>query len=221
MSIVCLYLLQVVKRIVDMYRRRKRASGQGLLIPLTDITRIREVMVQVNVDDACYDSFRIFINAKYSNLSKIIDMSAENLVQLLQIEDDIVRSGSGELVEDPLKELFLFLMQLAFERPIILKEDDERGTSLCIIRDSMEDFISKTIRIKSTGVLSEEMIATLNQSNNTVEELEDVTAVMNDTVVQSDIGGMGDITNRMVPPFFSPENAYPSGSRNAPIRVHI
>jgi hypothetical protein len=143
-----LFTLQLMRAIIDKFRTQKKLNE-----PL-NLNEWRVLIVNVRSDVYSYNIFYNRMNDSYKFLADIITLALDAQVTLVGL------TNVAQKIEEPLHLFWLFILRLAYIKPfIVIRDDDERGTAVETVSNSLENFISEniTLRFPSAFSLSEHL----------------------------------------------------------------
>lgn len=116
-----------------------------------DETQTRVLIERVRTDSerTVFHGFVHDMERFQSNLADIIEQNVKTLIEFLKLESCTTKTEDGVFVEDPLWQLWNFLLKLSFEQPRLLRKkfDDEEGTLVSVIRNELPTFIATCLHI--------------------------------------------------------------------------
>jgi hypothetical protein len=138
-----LFTLQLIRAIIEKYRTYMKLPKPS------NLNEWRVLLVNIRSDIASYNIFYNRINDRYKFLADIIILALDAHVTLVGLQN------VTQKIEEPLHSLWLFLLRLAYVKPfIVTRDDDEQGTSVEMVSNSLENFIAENITLKFPTVFS-------------------------------------------------------------------
>ena len=120
---------------------------------INDIHELRTRIVAVKYSTDMFDMFQTKIQNKYPDFTKLIEMACEVHVDYLCLRTITIRN-ENKIVSDPLKKLYLFLIQLVYTQPYLFIADDIEGTQYLKVKTSFQhDFLPTCIKLTYDIVL--------------------------------------------------------------------
>lgn len=148
---LCLKKLQSFSMfLLTLMREMIRAPSSGSIVnPEQKCKMVRDQIAKMHTP-ATLEQFSSRILAVEPHLSGLIQKCVWTAMALSCLPGFFDNSDQeGLFVTEPLTRLFVFLTRLMSERPVlVLTDDDERGTHVSFLQNSMEGFIAECCPVK-------------------------------------------------------------------------
>ena len=137
-----LFLLQVIRSMIN------KIPSYAKLVTTADMTigslvEWREIVMKLRSDTAAYNMFYNKVVDKFSNLPDIITLAIDAYVTLVGVDSAVAKE------EEPIHMLYLYILRLMYIKPfIVMRDDDEVGTAVGCVSDSMTSFIPQSINLR-------------------------------------------------------------------------
>jgi hypothetical protein len=128
---------------------------------------VRNMLNRAQTNKELYMNFYQQLMKLVPYLPDLIERTVSCQVEFLKLENCLVKIDSENYVLEPIHKLWIFLLKLMFEKPILLleKEDSKDGLLVGIIRESLPSFIADCIPTTSTCTLTQENVAQLSSTS--------------------------------------------------------
>jgi hypothetical protein len=136
-----MYMIQLVRTLLHLDEDLKKEQ----LVKELPGLRARIVAIKYNTD--MFESFQRKIHTKYPDFEKLIEMACEVHVDYLCLRAITIRENN-KIVSEPVKKLYLFLIQLVYTQPYLFISDDIEGTQYLKVKTAFQqEFLPTCIRL--------------------------------------------------------------------------
>jgi hypothetical protein len=143
-----MFLLQITKKVIR----------DSIDVDQNDVVAVRQALVRVRTDDDVIVRWTHGVTTQYQHMADLIRLAAITQVRLTRMGDSVKVYGDGSVVNEPIGKLWQHIIQLMFERPSIMTEDDENGTHVAIVRSSLDDFVMQCVELTFASSLTSGML---------------------------------------------------------------
>ena len=115
----------------------------------SSVQEIRQQITTIKNSKKTIEAFRTAILRKYPDISPLIEMVADVHCDYICIKHK-AKKYNDKLIADPINSLYHFMMQVTYEKPaVIYEEDDSQGTNVMKLKASLrEEFVPFCIEIQ-------------------------------------------------------------------------
>ncbi len=133
-----LFLLQTIVRVVFQTKSADPKKKQQQPVEVRDICR------KAKMDEELFNQFYTFVSKEYSHLGQVVEMAVSSYVEVMQLTSMAIKDVDGTYIAQPLRRVWTFLLQVIFEKPkIICDEQDVSGSNLDCVKEAWIQFLSE------------------------------------------------------------------------------
>lgn len=107
----------------------------------------------VKSDSVMYNHFYNTVTQKMQHFPKLLQIAATAKIDLLEFEDHMcVKTREGEFIHQPIHSLYEFLLQLIYETPAMLVDDNADGKMVVLMKSELIKFVTVSIQLNYADI---------------------------------------------------------------------